>query len=88
MSDKPNSRLPREGRDFGDASFRDIIDQCPRCGGTGVCQTCGGDGYVTTDFHQDNREDCPECHNDGHQLGEAKCPDCKGSGKAKEAGDD
>src|ERR1700760_1544882 len=36
--------------------FPDTID-CPKCNGTGQCQSCGGNGRVKADFEEEEIED-------------------------------
>lgn len=58
---------------------------CQRCYGTGVCQTCGGDGLATCPYRvagaTSNDYECPNCKQ-GHPRSDwGKCAICNGTGK-------
>lgn len=52
---------------------------CHICHGTGVCQTCGGDGWQHNSFGLDDSP-CANCHREnGKRTG--KCSRCQGTGE-------
>ncbi len=54
---------------------------CTTCYGTGVCQTCGGDGIATNPYYPSLEYECPNCKS-GHPRSDwGHCQICHGSGK-------
>ena len=56
-------------------------EDCSRCGGSGRCSTCDGNGYILTgEEGEDWMQECPSCHDSG------MCSKCQGSGCIKTPG--
>lgn len=63
---------------------RKIPKDCDRCRGTGICQTCNGNGYYTKIGIGSGTYPCPNCasHPYTHSKnGDGKCAKCRGNGK-------
>lgn len=54
---------------------------CTTCYGTGVCQTCGGDGITNNPYYPSKYYECPNCKENKPQSSWGKCPICHGTGK-------
>lgn len=54
---------------------------CTTCYGTGVCQTCGGDGITNNPYYPSQYYECPNCKENKPQSSWGKCPICHGTGK-------
>lgn len=53
---------------------------CYRCHGCGICQTCGGHGYINDSFGGLRSTKCPNCLIVNGQAS-GKCRTCQGTGK-------